>query len=370
MSNEKDDIYKSATIDEAPWDDGKTAYEHWCEDQKIPIERGFFIDDLTKVRTSYWDRLGVDGAIVDLEGTAESNGAYLLRINSGDATSKLKHLFEMVVYVVEGEGITEVSTGRDITPCRWQRGSVFAVPINSTYRHVAVSKSVLYCVHTAPLVMNLFHNETFVNENSFEFTDRFNGEEGFFSTEGEFWRRRGKKDGGVIFETNFVLDVTKFELHEVPSRGRNNRGILFQLGENTLIAHISEFPPGMYKKAHRHGPGAHVVILDGEGYSFLWQNDLNERKIIEWQRNSVFVPPNFWWHQHFNVSNIPARYLAIRWGPLKHRLDHGYDQSSTDQSAGGNQISYEQQDPEIDKFFREQCIGRGVQPRMPEHIKN
>ena len=52
------------------------------------------------------------------------------------------------------------------------------------------------------------------------------------------------------------------------------------------------------------------MIPAGEGYSVLWEEG-KEKIVAPWHEGSMFVPPNKWFHQHFNVGATPARYLAL-----------------------------------------------------------
>ena len=117
-----------------------------------------------------------------------------------------------------------------------------------------------------------------------------------------------------------------------------------------MSAHLSEFPIGKYKKAHRHGAGAHIVMLTGAGYSFLWpEGEYNTKKQVEWGRMSMFVPP--------------TRYLALKpWG-FKFNVEDLKD-TGEDVKKGGAQIEYEDQNPEIHKNFESECERRGGEPRM------
>ncbi len=114
--------------------------------------------------------------------------------------------------------------------------------------------------------MNLFHNLRFVFETPFVFDDRFAGQPSFFDGEGKLYRARRN----YVLCTNFVPDTRAIELYTWKERGAGGKNVMFELADNTMAAHVSEFPIGTYQKAHRHGPGAHVVILNGKGYSLLW----------------------------------------------------------------------------------------------------
>ena len=139
--------------------------------------------------------------------------------------------------------------------------------------------------------------------------------------------------------------------------------IRFEMSNNTMAVHLSSFPVGTYKKAHRHGPGTHVIILSGKGYSLLWPEGAPQKK-IDWQPGSVFVPPNNWYHQHFNSGTIPARYMAFHKGGFKFP---GF------KSSGGKkmeaQIEYDQEGPNIRALFRKECATSGVEEKMDPFFK-
>jgi len=131
-------------------------------------------------------------------------------------------------------------------------------------------------------------------------------------------------------------------------------------------AHISEFPVGTYKKGHRHGPGAHVIILTGQGYSILWPEG-EEMKRVDWKPGSVVVPPDRWFHQHFNSGANPARYLALRWNNWRFRFMRSQDGEGgtfTSVKLGGGQIEFEDEDPQIHRDFEAAMKAVGARCNM------
>ena len=189
----------------------------------------------------------------------------------------------------------------------------------------------------------------------FSFKDRFDSQDGYFSGQ-------GKSYSGRVWETNFVPDVRGFVLKDWKERGAGGRNIMFELSDNTMCSHISEFPVGTYKKAHRHGPGAHVVIIGGTGYSLMWPEGSPIRR-FDWHEGSVIVPPEMWFHQHFNAGTTPARYLALRWGSKKNRFRkrYGIDKSVKE---GGDQIEYQDEDPGVREMFEQALAEHGLESRM------
>ena len=220
----------------------------------------------------------------------------------------------------------------------------------------------LLAMTNAPTILNLFHNIDFVFKCDYPFTDRYDGEEDFFSG-------NAKVPAEGFSDTNFIRDVKSFELVERKDRGAGGRMIMIEMANNVMSAHISQFPVGTYKKAHRHGAGAHVIILRGEGFSVMWPEGKDIQR-YNWRAGSLLVPPERWFHQHFNVGAESARYLALK--PFSSRKFPGLRKQwgiSESVKTGGDQIEYEDEDPRVREMFEEELAKRGVRSQMDPVFK-
>jgi oxalate decarboxylase/phosphoglucose isomerase-like protein (cupin superfamily) len=139
---------------------------------------------------------------------------------------------------------------------------------------------------------------------------------------------------------------------------------MFILADGTMHAHISEMQVGSYKKAHRHGPDFHVMCVAGHGYSLLWYEGDPDWRQVRWKHGTVFAPPDRMFHQHFNTSASPARYLATAFGSLRYPFTEakrralmgsgdGDQQGAVARSVklGGDQIEFEDQSPRIHELY-------------------
>jgi oxalate decarboxylase/phosphoglucose isomerase-like protein (cupin superfamily) len=108
-----------------------------------------------------------------------------------------------------------------------------------------------------------------------------------------------------------------------------------------------------------------VVIIGGQGYSLMWPEG-EPIKRFDWHDGSIIVPPENWFHQHFNTGPEPARYLALRWGSRKHPRPWSDKSYGTDESikSGGDQIEYADEDPQIRRMFEQELAKRGIACRM------
>jgi hypothetical protein len=104
-----------------------------------------------------------------------------------------------------------------------------------------------------------------------------------------------------------------------------------------------------------------VIVLSGEGYSLMWPEG-DEPKRYEWKYGTLIVPPNAWYHQHFNSGTTPARYLAFK--HASPRNAQGVPVSWISRRLGGTQVDYADESPLVRRLFAEALAKHGLSPRM------
>ena len=349
------------------------SYLEWAQEQNVPVFDELAVD-LGTIETAPWAWLDVSGAIVNLKGRGDFTSIFLIELPAGGKTSPQKHLYEEIIYVISGHGNTTIEThdGQQHS-FEWGPKSLFAIPLNVRHQHFNGSGSQparLASTNNLCMSLNLYHDPDFIFDNEHVFDSRM-GKPNFFSGEGDFIAMR---PGRHMWETNFIPDLTQIELKPFDSRGPKSTSMMFIFADGTMGAHSSKIPVGLYKKAHRHDAGRNVFAVTGQGYSLAWYEGDKDFLRIPWHHGVVYAPPDWMFHQHFNISREPARYLATGIGSRRHpflatkwRSEKEVDVSVKD---GGRQMEYEDQDPRVHQIWLEEMQKAGIDPQMFEFSKS
>ena len=338
-------------------------YDWYMEGEGIPVHHEVVgVPDVTGLPREPWARTGGKGTFIQLVGTFESErGLYVAEIPGGGALNPEKHLYEEEIFVLQGNGISEVSQGNGpkIT-FEWGPGSVFAFPPNTTHRLLNGSREpvIFMAATTAPRVINSVYDLSVVFNSDYQFIDLYAQDNYFLA--GEARTREGWYNQGIL-HTNFIPDAHRVLLDDMEQKVAGGQLTGYRMGKRFPSGHISEWPAGRYHKAHYHGPGAILLGLDGEGYVLAWDSALGARPYrdghgdkvykVNWHKNSIYSPPNAYFHQHFNTGDGPARHIAV-YGELLplgvHELneDAGWKGHKSFRE-GGTLIEYEDEDPQV-----------------------
>ena len=223
-------------------------YMDWVKNEGIPVHEDWGID-VFAVDKGDWPRYGIKGAALHCKGRGDYNNMFAFELPAGSSTIPQRHLFEMVINVLDGRGSTqlEFADGRKRS-FEWGPRSLFAIPLNAKYRHFNASgtqRALLAATTNMPMIMNVFHNEKFVFNSDFQFDDRA-GRDEYYAGEGDLHRGR---QGQNTWETNFVPDLGVIPLEDLSNRGAGGRSIMFILADGSMHAHIRD-AGRTYKKAH------------------------------------------------------------------------------------------------------------------------
>ena len=353
----------SSYVRSRPW-----PYRRWIASVGIPIHTGYYIEDLRSVELGWWEERECNAAFLELAGSEGISEIRVTEIPPGKTLPPLTFALDEVVYVVDGRGLTTIWGPGDgpRKTFEWQKHSMFLIPRGHTHQfsNTQGNRPVrLLHYNCLPLVMATLADPDFFFGNAHAALDRLDAGGGEFYSPAiaaqisDATLAFGVRD---IWFGNFFPDMRAWDqLAAHTMRGVGTRAVYVQFPGSEMAAHMSVFPAGTYKKAHRHGPAFVIVIPAGDGYSIMWEEG-KEKVVIPWQEASLFVPPDRWFHQHFNVGETSARYLAFH-PPVQFE---GWAEQIDDRLR--DQIEFPDEDPFVRQKFEEELATRGLTSRMPE----
>lgn len=344
------------------------AYDEWMAAQRLPVHRGYFIDDVRTLEVDYWAQRATQSAFIQLEGQQGVSEARISEIPAGESLPPYRVAIDEIVFVASGHGMTAVSNTSGDKPVTFEWGpqALFLVP-RHTLRSFANMRGdqPVRLLHYSylPLAMSVIPDPPFLlggapagAEVLPELGSAFSEAKAVAGGSGLKWIGSGKS---AYWYGNFFPDMGIWDkLDRNLSRGAGGSTVNIQFAGSDMSCHMSEFASRTYKKAHRHGPGRVIIIVKGEGYSVMWPEG-EEKVIVPWHEGSIVVPPDRWFHQHFNLGSEPARYLAFH-PPLQF---HGYADKAQDRQR--DQIEYVDEEAWIRERFESQLAERGISSLMP-----
>ena len=345
-------------------------YDDWMEDQGVPIHRGFYIADLRTIELGWWELGQCQAAFIQLTGQEGVTSTRVIEIPAGGSLDVPGYAFDEIGYALDGNGLTthEMPDG-DKRTFEWQPHSMFIMPRRHPYRlsNASGDKPVrLMFFNYLPMAMSTVPDPEFYFNNTLRIAAQEDDQDDYYA-DARMVKPNDVGDSaylgkrvywyGALFPNMATWDKMATNAH----RGAGSTSVYCQFPDTELSAHMSEFGQGTYKKAHRHGPGRAIVIPRGEGYSIMWEEG-KEKVLIPWQECSLFVPPDRWFHQHFNLGAMPARYLAMH-PPMQF---HGHAEKVTDRAK--DQIEYIDEDPEVRERFENELAKRGLKSQLDPRV--
>ena len=362
-----------------PWT--LTPYEKWVSDEGLAVHTQQLVPDINTIEVANWERTGTKAALLDLTGEpldgalVNNQGTirFVCDIPPGGSFKLERHMYEEIFFVVKGRGATAIwYEGTPKHTFEWQTGSVFSIPLNSwheIYNASGDETARLYGATNAPTAFNLYGSPEFIFDCPMTFPDRFDpNDELYFSG-------KSTKLEDRFMETNFIPNVYNVNLDRWTARGPG-ANMMINMANGHFICHLSEFPAGTYKKAHtseanrkKAGLVSDVayLFLSGDGYDLQWPEGVYPSPGMEWEQLSykagTLMSPGPGYHQHFNCSAEPIRYLVLRYGNPRFAGYVGTRYKET----GGPKIQFKEEDPAIRLHFEKELASRGAVSHMENY---
>ena len=344
-----------------------SSYQQFVRQEGVPLYQGSALDSLLTLPLGDWERRGGKAAYTRM-GDQEIYGLQVVEIPPKGSLKPEHHMYDAIMYVLQGQGATTFwQEGEPRQTVEWHEGSLLAIPLNASHQEFNNSGTEacrVFYGNNMPQMINHYHNLDFIFDCRHAFTDRYSASvESFYSDRGTHWNLR-------LYETNFIPDIRHFALDDWEEKGHRTQIMRISMASTSLGLHILDVSEGTYVMAHRHGAGAHVIVIRGEGYELMYfEGEERNPREVALLPSAVIAPKPNEFHQHFNTGKGALRQLAFRGGPARYGSGDTYNPigaaQDTDPNAMGYKIAYERETPGIREEYYRRLEKSGVESRLP-----
>src|SRR5437763_1049344 len=108
----------------------------WVKAEGLEIQSAIYQENLHTIELRDWASRGGRGVFLDHDASRTSNNAYVCEIPPGKQLAPWRHLFEEMIYVLDGRGSTTVwnDAGAQVT-FEGMKGLIFAILLNTSHQH-------------------------------------------------------------------------------------------------------------------------------------------------------------------------------------------------------------------------------------------
>lgn len=356
-------------------------YDRFMDAEGIGVIRGMRIEQLLDVPLQPWPRMGGRGVFVQLNGTEDLWGSYLVEVPGGGALAPEKHLHEEIFLVLEGRGTTEIWREGGLRHVfEWQKGSLFAIPTNALHRIVNATPNpaLLLGATTLPAVLNALGDPRAVFESSYR-PDAEDADD-LFTAYDDIAPDPVREL--ALCRTHLLADALGCDLPLDNRFSPGYRQMELEMTHTVFHAAIGQHRPGRYARAHILPRGAALICLAGEGFSSVWPEHLGPTPWRDGLGDAVLTVPHRpfsmmaagpgggrWYHQSFGLSKQPLRHALLSGAAAPGRDPGPPGEEIVDPTAlalgdGGTAIPYWMEDPMLRTRHTAAMLEHGIANRM------
>jgi quercetin dioxygenase-like cupin family protein len=228
-----------------------------------------------------------------------------------------RHLYEQMIYVIEGTGHTLIWENEKAEPVRldWEAGDLFSPPLNHRYQHhndSSTQAAALFNVTTRPLSEVLYGKNDFLNQVDYSFD----------SIMEEYYPIKEPIPTGTVttayVEMKGGLLVKNIKGRELPYNRPGHWGIAFlpiqgnsMAGNRLFELEIFNYQSPSDSPYHRHPWEVIYFVLKGNGGG-IFHLPNQPPEYLEFKEGDVYFERSNKYHWHGPINNSEYRIIQIK----------------------------------------------------------